>query len=54
MLRTRKYRQTCKRIQRPNLESAHRALMRAHLLEGNPSEAVRQYTAIVWLAPNWA
>jgi DNA-binding SARP family transcriptional activator len=24
-------------------ESAHRALMRAHLLEGNPSEAIRQY-----------
>ena len=27
----------------PTRESAHRALMRAHLLEGNPSEAVRQY-----------
>ena len=27
----------------PTRESAHRALMRAHLLEGNPSEAIRQY-----------
>ena len=27
----------------PTRESAHRALMRAHLLEANPSEAVRQY-----------
>ena len=39
----------------PTRESAHRALMRAHLLEGNPSEAIRQYHAIcTWLAPSWA
>jgi DNA-binding SARP family transcriptional activator len=31
----------------PTRESAHRALMRAHLLEGNPSEAIRQYHAYV-------
>ena len=40
----------------PTRESAHRALMRAHLLEGNPSEAVRQYHMLyaAWLAPSWA
>ena len=39
----------------PTRESAHRALMRAHLLEGNLSEAVRSSTAIcMWLAPSWA
>ena len=27
----------------PLRESAHRALMRVHLAEGNPSEALRQY-----------
>jgi DNA-binding SARP family transcriptional activator len=31
----------------PTRESAHRALMKAHLLEGNPAEAIRQYHAYV-------
>jgi DNA-binding SARP family transcriptional activator len=34
----------------PTRESAHRALMRAHLLEGNPSEAVRQYHRYMHMA----
>jgi DNA-binding SARP family transcriptional activator len=34
----------------PTRESAHRALMNAHLLEGNPSEAIRQYHIYMHLA----
>jgi DNA-binding SARP family transcriptional activator len=34
----------------PCRESAHRALIRAHLAEGNPSEAARQYGKYVRLA----
>ncbi|HET6735944.1 AfsR/SARP family transcriptional regulator [Mycobacterium sp.] len=34
----------------PTRESAHRALMRAHLLEGNPSEAIRQFHSYVRIA----
>lgn len=34
----------------PCRESAHRALIKAHLAEGNPSEAARQYRTYVRLA----
>ena len=34
----------------PTRESAHRALMTAHLLEGNASEAIRQYHSYVRMA----
>ena len=34
----------------PTRESAHRALIRAHLLEGNPSEAIRQYHVYMHVA----
>ena len=34
----------------PTRESAHRALMTAHLLEGNPSEAIRQYHSYMRMA----
>jgi DNA-binding SARP family transcriptional activator len=36
----------------PTRESGHRALIRAHLAEGNVSEAVRQYKSYVRLAAN--
>ena len=33
----------------PLRESAHRALMRAHLADGNPGEAIRQYRILATL-----